>query len=150
MGGGTHMGTGGGEEIFDLRLKALTHLGRPPFRKLYAVVREDLPPGLRAAQMAHAVAGVVQNMPSATLEWQTADNYLIVLGARDEIHLREVVSVLLDENVSHYVWHEPDLGNSLTAVASLPDPTKNILFADLPLAYTKRKRSLWDWIAGKV
>jgi len=126
------------------------HVDLSPRRKLYAVVREDLPEGLRAAQMAHAVAGIVQNMPAATAEWQGTDNYLIVLGVRDEERLRGVVGILLDENVSHYLWHEPDLDGSLTAIASLPEPTYNGLFAGLPLAYHPPKRTLWNYLTGRI
>lgn len=122
----------------------------PSVRKLYAVVREDLPEGLRAAQMAHAVAGIVQTMPTPTLEWQTSDNHLIVLGVRNEGRLHEVVNTLSRESVPHFLWHEPDLDDSLTAIASLPDPTRNDLFAHLPLAYQPRKRTLWDYVAGKI
>lgn len=104
--------------------------------KLYAIVRADLPEGLRAAQMAHAVAGLVQNCPRSTAQWQTPNNnYLIVLEVRDEAHLREEVAVMFEHAISFYEWREPDLDNATTAIACFPDRSKNWVFADLPLAY---------------
>lgn len=136
--------------FFYAQLGALMNLTEPPCRKLYAVVRRDLPEGLRAAQMAHAVAGLVQFLPEATRRWQSTDNYLIVLEVRDEAHLREMIGKVLHENVSHFVWHEIDLGNAATAFAAFPEPHMNGLFAELPLAYKPRltrwqriRRNLW-------
>jgi hypothetical protein len=125
---------------------SFTHETDPEPLKLYAVVRGDLPEGLRSAQMAHAVAGLVQNCPESTNRWQTPDNnYLIVLEVEDGQHLRDEMAVMLEHCITHYVWREPDLDNAVTAIACFPQREKNWVFADLPLAYKPKPRWWQIW-----
>lgn len=109
--------------------------------KLYVLVREDLAPGLRAAQLAHAVAEICMQSPEKAWEWHRNGNYLIVLGVPNEKVLGEWISYVTNLwEVPTMVFREPDLDYSMTAFACLPPPEMNALFSPLPLAYRVPKR----------
>jgi hypothetical protein len=112
----------------------------PEPRKLYVLVREDLPPGLRAAQLAHAVAEITLRFPEVAWRWHEAGNYLIVLGLKDEEALWEWWGYIQRWRIARVAFREPDLGMSMTAFACLPPPELNRVFSPLPLAYAPRKR----------
>jgi hypothetical protein len=110
-------------------------------RKMYVVVRGDLPPGLRAAQAGHAIAEVAMRNPQPAEDWLCADdgNYLIILDVENERHLLYWLGIIERESIPCAAFKEPDLGNEWTAFAAFPEPSQNHLFSYLPLAYTKRR-----------
>lgn len=75
------------------------------------VVREDLPAGAQAVQAAHAAIRFAQTRPCSR------DLTLVFLGCEDELGLAFLIDCLLRGGVDHVPFHEPDLGESLTAVA---------------------------------
>ena len=103
-----------------------------PSSKLYAVTRSDLPPGLQAAQLGHALIGYVLAQPAQTARWHTRSNNLVCLAVPDEKALSGLVEALVRESVPVLCFHEPDLGGELTAVAVSPDGAR--LLSSLPLA----------------
>lgn len=46
--------------------------------------------------------------------------HLVVLGIRDESTLDRVRQQLVDSSLQHTAFHEPDLGNSMTSIATRP------------------------------
>lgn len=108
--------------------------------KLYVVVREDLPPGLRAAQAGHAIAEVAMKHPDLAWHWHRSGNYLIVLGVPDEETLVSWWLYLDIWETPRVGFREPDLDNSFTAFAAFPEPENNRVFNVLPLAYAQKKR----------
>ena len=109
-------------------------------RKMFVVVRGDLPPGLRAAQAGHAIAEVTLSHPYIATNWHAdpEGNYLIILDVPDERTLLWWLGITERESIPCVGFREPDLGNEWTSFAALPMPAQNDLFAELPLAYTKR------------
>ncbi len=109
-------------------------------RKMFVVVRADLPPGLRAAQAAHAVAEMCVHRPSESALWhdEAHGNYMIVLEAPHEVSLMGWFDYLQESHIDCELFREPDMNYAATALAALPHPDKNELFAQLPLAYSKR------------
>jgi len=108
---------------------------------MYVVVRGDLPPGLRAAQVGHAVAEMCLRAPDASKSWHDDPNgnYLIVLEVDDQ-------QALLDfyYRIKHWVdvrevFREPDLSFEATAFAAIPSPSVAHLFSHLILAYSHRR-----------
>lgn len=85
-----------------------------PSAKLYAVTRADLPIGLRAAQVGHALL-------SYALAGHDVPDNLVVLQVEDEIALTELLALLQWEKVEHVEFCEPDLGGKLTAIAVAPE-----------------------------
>ncbi len=94
-------------------------------KRLYIVVRDDLPPGLQMAQACHAAHeyGVYGGD-------DVGDN-LVVLHA-SHTRLRELTAQACALGLSHQPFHEPDLGNELTACAF--SGSARPLLSSLPLA----------------
>jgi peptidyl-tRNA hydrolase len=115
-------------------------------RKMYVVVRRDLPPGLRAAQAGHAVAEMCLRFPESAHQWNddSNGNYLIILEVHDEGELLEFYEEVKSWDILREFFREPDLCGQLTALAALPDPSLNHVFAELPLAF--RRRSWIDFV----
>ena len=78
--------------------------------KLCVVGRRDLSPGLRAAQMAHAVAAFVLERREEADEWSRESNNLILLEVDDEAALVSVVQRLRGNGDLLICFHEPDRG----------------------------------------
>lgn len=79
--------------------------------RLYAITRADLPIGLRAAQVGHALIHWV-------LEYGAPPDSLVVL----QVPSLEDLHRLHDRLVGRVVaFHEPDLGDELTALAAGPE-----------------------------
>lgn len=104
-------------------------------KKLYVVVRADLPPGPRAVQACHAALDFARDHQDTFLDWSRLSNYLIVKEAPDEEALRELVRQAERRGLKHSAFTEPDYGDSLTAVAFEPDAKR--LCARFPLALSE-------------
>jgi len=109
-------------------------------RKMYVIVRGDLPPGLRAAQAGHAVAEACLRLRSASHWHDDPDgNYLIILEVSDEKALLDFYATVKSWDIPREMFREPDLHLEATAFAALPATTLNHVFSHLPLAYTKHR-----------
>lgn len=117
--------------------------------KLYVVVRGDLPAADQAVQAAHAVADFAREHPREFKDWNTGNNTLILLEARNEAHLRSLAAQAEDGDFKHTRFVEPDYkyvgyerrANTLTAIAFAPNwVVQNIILADLPLALPMSRR----------
>lgn len=97
--------------------------GSTPSRapKLYAVVRADLPAGLRVAQVGHALIAWV-------LAHGAPPDNLVVLSVPDEAALLSAVERCPGRSE---VFREPDLGGEATAVAVGPESWREL--SSLPL-----------------
>lgn len=93
----------------------------PRVERLYAIARADLPSGLRTAQVGHALISWV-------LEHGAPPENLVVLQVPDEDALHDVHERLSGRVVA---FHEPDLGDTLTAVAAGPEAWRAL--SSLPL-----------------
>jgi hypothetical protein len=100
-------------------------------KRLYVVVRDDLPPGLQMAQACH-VAFEYGRYGSEDV----GDN-LIALHA-SHARLRELEAQAVALGLSHQSFREPDLGGELTALALTTSARP--LVSDLPLALRDRKK----------
>jgi peptidyl-tRNA hydrolase len=100
--------------------------------KLYVVVRADIPAGDQLAQSCHAVAefGVVS--PQRFTEWAKAQRNLVVLQAPGLTALATIAAQLARDGIQFAPFHEPDMGDELTAIAFGAEAAK--LVSQLPLA----------------
>lgn len=80
-------------------------------KRLYVVVRSDIPPGLQMAQACHATREFGLLHPGVDV----GDN-LVVLHASSEDELNRLLESALDV-CAVAPFREPDVGNQLTAVA---------------------------------
>jgi peptidyl-tRNA hydrolase len=102
--------------------------------RLYIAVRADLSPGLQAAQAVHAaIEYAAQNHHSAT-HWRATSNNVVIVSVPDEWALTKLGMRAGQAGIRSYPVWEPDIGNTLTAVAFEPADNPRKLVADLPLA----------------
>lgn len=98
------------------------------------MTRQDLVPGLQAAQVAHAAfAFAYEHRPIAT-QWLEESNYLIVLSVPNEAALHELAERADGLRLPVTVFREPDLDNELTAIAVAPCRATESMLSQLPLA----------------
>lgn len=101
-------------------------------RKLYGVVRGDLSPGLQAAQLGHAFVAYVLARPGETARWHTESNNLVCLSVPNEEALCDLAAKFAEAGAPMVCFHEPDLGDALTAVAVGSEAQR--ILSCLPLA----------------
>lgn len=104
------------------------------YEKLYIVTRRDLHPGLQAAQVAHAAFQFGYEHRPLAAQWLTESNFLIILSVENEVALKERGFAAEELNLPVTWFREPDLEDSLTAIAVAPSPATVELMSDLPLA----------------
>lgn len=83
--------------------------------KLYVIVRDDLSMSQKAVQSGHALAAWLLENPNNTWMNQT----LVYLKVPDKDHLNDLRIWLSYYNYEYTGFSEPDIGNQLTAIASL-------------------------------
>jgi peptidyl-tRNA hydrolase len=102
-------------------------------KKLYIVVRADLPPGAQIAQAGHAVAAFARRARGPFEAWVDGSNNLVVLSIADEAALGSLARAL--ERIGRPVAvHEPDIGDQLTAIAFEGTDDAGRHVSSLPLA----------------
>ena len=75
-------------------------------------MRSDLPLGVLVAQAVHAAAESVQGTEPGT--------HVVVLSVPDEYALLKIEQKLLQHDVRHITFREPDMGGQATAVGLFP------------------------------
>ena len=115
------------------------HHGDRPMEngKLYVVVRSDLPPGARAAQLAHTALAFALAFPEATRRWHDESNNIVLLEVPDETALCALAQRARVAGVPCITFTEPDLSDATTGVAL--GPTGYRLVSNLPLAFRDKR-----------
>ena len=108
--------------------------------KLYLVVRRDLPLGARAAQLCHALRAFAASHPACDKDWYERSNTLVLLEVPDEAALDQLIEKCHRWDIEGAEFREPDLGNSLTAIAI--GPRGGRFLRKLPLALAKEEMRL--------
>jgi peptidyl-tRNA hydrolase len=93
-----------------------------------------LSPGLQAAQSVHASNQFFAAWPSMALRWLRESNFLVIVSVPDEDALAQLAGAAVEEGIVRSIFREPDLDNSITAVAFEPGVVAQRLCAQLPLA----------------
>lgn len=101
-----------------------TNLGAT-VKRLYVVVRNDIPAGLQIAQACHAAREF-----TLYADEDVGDNLVVLQAAPDE--LAKLVERAIQGMCSVVRFHEPDLGGELTAAAFGGSSRK--MLSSLPLA----------------
>jgi len=78
-------------------------------------VRKDLHPSVQAVQAGHALAEFLLNNDRKT--WDNGT--LVYLRVKNENHLRDWMYKLDENDVPYSSFVEPDIGDQLTAIATL-------------------------------
>lgn len=87
-------------------------------KKLYVLIRKDLSHAQRAVQGGHAIAQFLLDNPST--EWDNGT--LVFLGVSSEKHLYNWKEKLYNQGIEYSEFREPDIGDQLTALASVSNP----------------------------
>jgi hypothetical protein len=82
--------------------------------KLFVIVRKDLSPSQRAVQAGHALAEYLLHSPN--FRWK--NETLIYLGVKGLNQLTNLKRKLDLHEITYVEFHEPDLNNEITAIAS--------------------------------
>lgn len=102
--------------------------------KLYIITRQDLSPGLQAAQAVHAITDLIIEFPEKAHDWRIKSNYVVILSVPNKEGLFELAKKLIKLPVPWTLFREPDINDELTAIAVLPNGYSKELFSNLPLA----------------
>lgn len=106
---------------------------KAPPMKLYIITRADLPQGARAVQSAHAMREFAAEHPAIEKEWHESSNTLVFLEAPDEAALERIHLEASEAGIPASFFREPDLKNSVTALALGPGAAKLECIRHLPL-----------------
>ncbi len=102
--------------------------------KLVVITRQDLSAGYQAVQSGHAIAAFAVNKRELFDRWQKDSQYLVMLAARNEEHLRDQIGKINKLSVEYVEFTEPDIDNQLTAFCFYADTDKSMkVFSSLPL-----------------
>jgi len=85
-------------------------------KKLYVITRRDLPVNYRAVQAGHGLAEYVLAYPD---DWR--NETLVYLEVANEDVLKRIASKLDFRNIKYSKFHEPDIDNQLTSIATHND-----------------------------
>jgi peptidyl-tRNA hydrolase len=91
-------------------------------------------PGLQAAQAVHASFHFCAEWRALAMEWMAESNFLVVVAVPNEEALADLATQAVEEGIARTIVREPDLGNTITAVALQPGAEARRLCAELPLA----------------
>lgn len=107
-------------------------------QKLYIIVRNDLEPGLQAAQATHAITDLIFKYPEEAAQWREKSNYVVILSTKDEKSLHKLAQKLKKAKAKLALFLEPDINMEATALAVLPGDSTWRLLAKLPLALKEK------------
>jgi len=88
--------------------------------KLYLVCRDDLKPGQQAVQIAHALSKFEEEHREVYQQWYRESNTLAFLRVPDELMLKDLLQKAQGKGIEVAAFTEPDLKDSLTAIAIGP------------------------------
>lgn len=101
--------------------------------KLVLVTRADLPVGMQAAQVAHALRQFVQEHAQIEREWFAKSNTLVLVKVPDEVALSRLLEHAKCLRIAVSSFREPDLDDEVTALALQPCSATKRLTRNLPL-----------------
>lgn len=86
------------------------------------------------AQVVHSTSEFIFENPDVAKHWKDTSNYVVVLNARDENHLHDLLSKL--SNITKVqTFTEPDYNDELTSLSFISDfQTVKKIISSLPLA----------------
>lgn len=82
---------------------------------IYAFIREDISPEQRIVQIGHACYEA-----GKAFQDKCGISNLILLSAKDEADIKNIVRKLDRRGIDYYVFHEPDDGMGFSAICTRP------------------------------
>lgn len=93
---------------------------------VYTFVRQDIPSEYQLVQATHAtfVAGHGLALTGQVGKDEASQIYFTVVGVADEDGLKEAINHCAVRGIDTYKFYEPDIGNQMTAVTTVPIPAR--------------------------
>ena len=107
--------------------------------KLVSITRQDLTAGYQVVQTAHAIADFAHDHPDQFRQWKQESNSIITLSTTDEKSLTDLYFKLKEKTPFVTTFHEPDIGNQMTAICVYGTPEIRKMLCSLPLALKSKK-----------
>lgn len=101
--------------------------------KLTVIVRTDLGSGARVSQAVHGARLFAAEHAQTEHEWYTKSNTIVILGAKDEAHLKDLADKADYWDIQWSLFHEPDLQDQATCLVLAPSPVVRKICRGLPL-----------------
>ena len=95
--------------------------------------------GYQIAQIAHAVAEYAHHAQQDFALWRTHSERIIALQTPSMVSLEELLHAAHQSGLTAIKFREPDINNSLTAVAFIPDARNKPFLKGLALAGTNTR-----------
>lgn len=102
--------------------------------KLYIVIRSDISSGLQISQSCHALSQFAFEHKEIYDSWFTTSNYIIILSVNNEKELLDLLGKADYYNIRYSLFREPDLDDTITAIALEPGNKTKKICQNLPLA----------------
>lgn len=83
--------------------------------------------GPQLVQSAHALTDFILEHKEVAQNWRNNSNYLCSLSVRDEIALAKLLAKAKEKGIKYSIFREPDLNDSLTAIALEPGEQTRLL-----------------------
>lgn len=80
------------------------------------ICRDDMAPGYKVVQTAHALADFAVKHENEFKQWQMGSNYLCCLEAT-ESKINHMIDKLESLGIKYHIFCEPDIESQMTAVA---------------------------------
>lgn len=87
---------------------------------------------MQACQVAHVALRFALSFPEIAAAWQRHSETIAIVSTRDELALSWLYTDAVRDGLHAVLFHEPDLGGALTAVAL--EPAARYLVRRLPTA----------------
>ncbi len=81
----------------------------------YLFIRDDLPPEVQLVQASHAALEI-----GLRCEPTEQTSFLIALRAKNELRLENIAAWLLEQDIKHHMFYEPDYETGYTAICTEP------------------------------
>lgn len=101
--------------------------------KMYVIVRNDLEPGLQAAQACHALRLFVEEHKLEENQWFRYSNNIVVLQVPSKEELVALAYKATCDDTPCSIFREPDVNDEPTAIALMGRQAKKLV-SSLPLA----------------
>ncbi len=102
------------------------------------VTRSDLTYGEQAVQSTHAAINFCFEHRNRAGPWFENSNYLVQLSTSNEAELLKLIEKCDKLEISYTVFREPDLNDSITAIAIEPSPLTKKVVSHLPLLFKNK------------
>lgn len=102
---------------------------------MVTITRSDLTYGQQAVQSTHAAINFVFEHRGRVGPWFEKSNYLVQLSVSNENELLKLIEKCEKLGLTYTAFREPDLNDSITAIAIEPSPITKKVVSSLPLLF---------------